>query len=99
MRCGLEWYSEFIPDKEDCQDECVAAVGDHGKYVTVLVGQCNNGSSRQYQKNRIWSQLTSQPFNLYVRHTLYCPRGLRLRCFVDCVCLLAINPRRTVLDN
>ena len=41
-RCGLERYSEFIPDKEDCQDKCVAAVDDPGKYVTVLVGQCNN---------------------------------------------------------
>ena len=51
-------------------------------------------SSRQYWTNRIWSQLTSQPFNSYVRHTLYCPRGLRLRCFVDCVCLLATDLRR-----
>ena len=41
-RLGLEWYSEFIPDKEDCQDKCVAAMGDPGNYVTVLVGQCNN---------------------------------------------------------
>ncbi len=39
---GLEWYSEFIPDKEDSQDECVAGVDDPGKYVSVLVGQCNN---------------------------------------------------------
>ena len=37
-RRGLEWYSEFISNEEDCQDECVAAVGDPGKYVTVLVG-------------------------------------------------------------
>ena len=49
--CGLEWYSEFIPDEEDCQDECVAAVGDPGKYVTVLVGQCNN-EKQQAVSNR-----------------------------------------------
>ena len=41
-RRGLEWYSEFIPDEEDSYDECVAAVDDHGRYVSVLVGQCNN---------------------------------------------------------
>ncbi len=41
-RHGLELYSEFIPNKEDCQDKCFAAVGDPRKYVTVLVGKCNN---------------------------------------------------------
>ena len=41
-RCGLEWYSEFFPDKEDRWDKCVATVDDPGKYVSVLVGQCNN---------------------------------------------------------
>ena len=34
--------SEFIPNEEDGQDKCVMALDDPGKYVTVLVGQCNN---------------------------------------------------------
>ena len=45
-RRGLERYSEFIPDKEDCQDECAVALDDPGRYVTVLVGQCNNEERR-----------------------------------------------------
>ena len=43
---GLKRYSEFIPDEEDCQDECVAALDDLGKYVTVLVWRCNNEVQR-----------------------------------------------------
>ena len=43
---GLERYSEFISDKEDFQDECVVALDDPGKYVTVLVWQCNNEVQR-----------------------------------------------------
>ena len=42
MRRGLERYSGFSPDKEDCQDKCVAAVDDPGKYVIVLAGQWKN---------------------------------------------------------
>ena len=47
----LEWYSEFIPDKGDSQEECVVAVDDPGKYVSVLVGQCNN-EEQQAVSNR-----------------------------------------------
>ena len=43
---GWPDWSEFIPDEEDCQDKCVAAVDDPGRYVTVLVGQCNNEEQR-----------------------------------------------------
>ena len=45
-RRGLEQYSELNPDKEYCQDEWDAALDDSGKYVTVLVGQCNNKEQR-----------------------------------------------------
>jgi len=54
MRRGLERYSECIPNKEDCQDKCVVALDDPGKYVTVLVGQCNMRCSGQHWMNRIW---------------------------------------------
>ena len=46
MHRGLERYCEPIPDKEDCQDDWDAALDDLGKYVTVLVGQCNNEEQR-----------------------------------------------------
>ena len=46
MRCELEQYRELIPDKEDCQDKWDAALDDPVKYVTLLVGQCNNEEQR-----------------------------------------------------
>ena len=45
-RRELEWYREFIPNEEDCQDEWDAALDDPGKYVTLLVGQCNDEEQR-----------------------------------------------------
>ena len=45
-RPELERYRELIPDDEDCQDKWDAALDDPGKYVTVLVGQCNNEEQR-----------------------------------------------------
>ena len=45
-RCELERYRELIPNKEDCQNEWDAALDDPGKYVTVLVGQCNDEEQR-----------------------------------------------------
>ena len=45
-RRELERYRELVPDKEDCQDKWDAALDGPGKYVTVLVGQCNNEEQR-----------------------------------------------------
>ena len=41
-RRELERCRELISDEEDCRGEWDAAFDDPGKYVTVLVGQCNN---------------------------------------------------------
>ena len=43
---SLEWYRELIPDKEDFQDKWDAALEYPVKYVTLLVGQCNNEEHR-----------------------------------------------------
>ena len=48
IRRELEWYRELIPDKEDCQDKCDAALDLEYpvKYVTLLVGKWNNEEQR-----------------------------------------------------
>ena len=52
-RRELERYRELIPDKEDCQDKWDAALDDPVKYVTLLVGQCNNEEQRAELMKRI----------------------------------------------
>ena len=42
----LERYCGLIPEEEDCQDKWDAALDDPGKYVTLLVGQCNDEEQR-----------------------------------------------------
>ena len=60
----LERYRELIPDEEDCQDEWDAAVGDPGKYVTLLVEQCNDedqqaeADEENWHDNSAWEQTT-----------------------------------------
>ena len=68
-RCELERYRELIPDKEDCQDKWDVALDDPVKYVTLLVGQCNNEEQRAASMKRIWhesfaSEQTSQNYFL-----------------------------------
>jgi len=55
----------------------------------------SNSSSVANADKSFLSQLTSQPFDRFVRHTLYRPR----RCLVDCEYTLANEPRLTVVDN
>ena len=51
-RRELDRYRELIPDKENCQDKWDVALDDPVKYVTLLVGQCNNDAIMRSSRRR-----------------------------------------------
>ena len=46
LRHELQRYRDLIPEDKDCQDKWDAAIHGPKKYVTLLVGQCNDEEQR-----------------------------------------------------
>ena len=67
----LDRYRDLIPEKEDCQYKWEAAIDDPEKYVTLLVGQCNDEKQRaavdeeNHHDSSAWEQTTQNYFLAY----------------------------------
>ena len=71
LRDELQRYRDLNPKEEDRQDEWDVAMDDPGKYVSLLVGQCNDEDQRaerdeeNWHNNSAWEQTTQNYFLAY----------------------------------